>query len=113
MATTNDHRTDLARGLVSLAVFTLTHRDVPVPSVVTVTHYAKGSDEEIRAEIDRIAALLGVATDPGDADQNHYTTAVNFGPVTYQAVGILAAARTRHQAQTSHEDCITLDPPVS
>ncbi|MFF0310570.1 hypothetical protein ACFYSC_24325 [Streptosporangium sp. NPDC004379] len=113
MATTNDHRANLARGLVSLAVFTLTHQDVPVPSHVTVTHYAKGSDEEIRAEIDRIAALLGTETSPGDAEHGHYTTAVSFGPVTYQAVGILAAARTRYQAQTSYEDCITLDPPAS
>ncbi|MEU6744586.1 hypothetical protein [Streptosporangium sandarakinum] len=113
MATTSDHRADLARGLVSLAVFTLTHRDVPIPSVVTVTHYAKGNDEEIRAEIDRIAALLGTTPDPGGAEHDHYTTAISFGPVTYQAVGILSAAHARYQAQTSYEDCITLDPPAS
>ncbi|MEV6867061.1 hypothetical protein AB0M44_39470 [Streptosporangium subroseum] len=110
MPSTTD-RAALIKGLRALATFLETNPTVPVPSFAGLTYFAQGADGDIRAEIDVIAALLGTEVEPGDCD--HYRACLTFGPVEYKAVGILAAARARYQANTSYEGCITLDPITS
>ncbi|WP_371782124.1 hypothetical protein [Streptosporangium subroseum] len=104
-------RAALIKGLRALATFLETNPTVPVPPFAGLTYFAEGADDDIRAEIDVIATLLGTEADPGDYD--HYRACRTFGPAEYKAVGILAAARARHQANASYEGCITLDPITS
>ncbi|MCC5580426.1 hypothetical protein IMZ11_32890 [Microtetraspora sp. AC03309] len=76
-----------------------------------VTHFAKrGSDAEMRTEIDRIAELLETEIDPTDLPYGHYTTGLDFGPIRYEATAILADARTQHAADRSYDGCIQSGP---
>jgi hypothetical protein len=47
----------------------------------------RGADEEMRAEIDRIAARIG-AEAMDNAAYGHYLASRHFGPVQYRAVAI-------------------------
>jgi hypothetical protein len=73
--------------LTAAADFIETHPDLPLggfgsPLRVSVIG---GSDEQNRAEVDRIAKILGV-TPEGDA---HYSAVLHFGGgVTYEAIAI-------------------------
>ncbi|MEV4073012.1 hypothetical protein [Nonomuraea fuscirosea] len=108
---TYDHRTALINGLLDLAAFLEAHPDVPVSSSVTVHHFpCQASDADQCAEIDQIAALVGSQIDFEDSPYGHYATSCLFGPVEYRAVAILAAARARHDAETSYRGCIQPDP---
>ncbi|MGW2147196.1 hypothetical protein ACWCOT_23045 [Nonomuraea bangladeshensis] len=107
---TNTHRAAFINGLLDLATFLKAHPDVPVPPSVTVHHFPRpDSDAAQRAEIDRIAALVGSKIDQEEFPYDHYGTSRLFGPVEYRAVAILAAARARHEAETSYRDCIQPD----
>ncbi|MEU1736076.1 hypothetical protein [Streptosporangium sp. NPDC020145] len=109
---TTDPRAALIDGLRDLAAFLETTPGVPAPFSVTVHHFPDGTDTEIRAEIDGIAELLGTDVDPGDRGYGHYRTGLAFGPVQYSAVGILAPARARHDAEMSYAGCIDpVTPP--
>jgi hypothetical protein len=104
-------RLALANSLRDLADFIDTNPDIPVPCGPVSVHYISlGSDEEIRADIDRIAAYLGTSIDPADLAAGHYATSISFGKVTYRAVGILAHARAQHEANLSYHGCIAPDP---
>lgn len=94
-------RAALIKGLHELATFLEANPTVPVPSFAGLTYFARGTDLDIRTEVDAIAALLGTEVDPGDFEYDHYRTFLAFGPVEYTVVGILAAARARHRANTS------------
>ncbi|MFF5249096.1 hypothetical protein ACFY3V_32855 [Streptosporangium sp. NPDC000095] len=106
-------RAALIKGLRELATFLEANRAVPVPSFAGLTYFPEGTDLDIRAEVDAIAALLGTQADPGDSEHAHYRACRTFGPVEYTAVGIFAASRARHRANTSYEGCITPDPVPS
>ncbi|MBB2912441.1 hypothetical protein FHS43_003724 [Streptosporangium becharense] len=108
--TGTDHRTALINGLVDLAAFLEANPGVPVPDFPRIYHFADGTDDEIRAEIDVIAGLLGAEISPGDRGYGHYKTTRFFGPVEYAAVGILAHARARRDADTSYAGCVVPDP---
>ena len=103
-------RAALIKGLRELATFLEANPTVPAPSFVEPTYFARGTDLDIRAEIDAIAALLGIEADPGNSEHGYYRACRAFGPVEYRAVGIFAAAQARHQANTSYDGCITPDP---
>ncbi|WP_219460025.1 hypothetical protein [Nonomuraea rhizosphaerae] len=106
----SDHRRALINGLLHLAVFLETHPNVPASSRVVLHHFPKpASDEDLRAEIDEIAAQIGSGIEFADSPYGHYTTSVHFGPVEYRAVAILAAARARHDAESSYHGCIEPD----
>lgn len=79
--------------LEELAGFLRAHPDLPVPrsTVPLRPHVSGGSDEEQRAEVDRIAAILGTEA-VETAGGEHYQTERRFGPVAYGAVAI----RTEH-----------------
>lgn len=83
-----DERGRLIVGLRALAAFFQDHPDVPAPRWADIYVFPPcGTDEQMRAEIDQIAARIGtVATD--DADHGHYAASRHFGPVQYRAVAI-------------------------
>ena len=63
---------------------------------------ADGPDEDGRAEIDRIAALLGTEIDDRTAEYGHYIASRVFGPVEYRAVSIPSRTRAYYDARNSY-----------
>ncbi|MFI7466867.1 hypothetical protein [Nonomuraea sp. NPDC049646] len=105
-----DHRRELINGLLNLAIFLETHPDVPAPPDPTLHYFsAHEADEDMRAEIDQIAARIGSPIEFDNSPYGHYATSVHFGPVEYRAVAILAAAQARHDAVNSYRDSIQHD----
>jgi hypothetical protein len=83
-----DERGRLIDGLRALADFLQDHPDVPAPRWADVYVFPlRGTDEQMRAEIDQIAARIG-AEPADDAGSGHYAAARLFGPVQYRAVAI-------------------------
>ncbi|GGP18435.1 hypothetical protein LDL08_33135 [Nonomuraea glycinis] len=102
-----DDRTALVHGLIQMAVFLQANHEVPAPHGVTVHHFIpRADDDQMRAQIDHLAALLGSDIDAGGG---HYGTSRLFGPVEYRAVAILADARATYAAQDSYRGCVTPD----
>ena len=60
------------------------------------------TDDDGRAEIDRIAALLGAHVDDGTAEYGHYVASRVFGPVEYRAVFIPPRTRAHYDARNSY-----------
>jgi hypothetical protein len=102
-----DHRTALITGLRDLAGFLETNTDLPIPTSVTVHHFPRdASDDDMCAQVDQIAARIGAPVDSDESLHGHYGTSINFGPVEYRAVAILADARARNQAAASYYGCV-------
>jgi hypothetical protein len=83
-----DKRAERIEGLRTFTDFAETHPDLPLGSSdpLRVSVYA-GTDEENRAEIRRIAAVLGV--DASQSSPGHYIAVRDFGGGTvYEAVAI-------------------------
>jgi hypothetical protein len=93
-----DERGRLIAGIRALAAFLQDHPDVPAPRWADVYVFPpRGTDEQMHAEIDQIAARIGtVVTD--DADHGHYAASRHFGPVQYRAVAI-----SGHPDNSGHE----------
>ncbi|MFI7641963.1 hypothetical protein [Nonomuraea sp. NPDC049400] len=104
-------RPTLVKGLRDLADFLDANPKIPIPTfgTVTVHYFPTGTDEQIRAVIDRIADYLGSSINPADLKAGHYGTSISFGPATYNAVGILARARAQYAADASYRGCVTPD----
>jgi len=62
-----------------------------------------------RAEVDRVAAILGVQVRDEIADGGHYTAAKTFGRITYEIVCVPDRRRAAHQALMSYAGAITPD----
>jgi hypothetical protein len=107
----HDQRRACINGLLNLAILLESNPDLPVPTAsITIRAFpATGPDDEMRAEVDRVATLLGTEIDPNHLPYGHYSTSVTFGPVSYEFTAILAAARARHAAEDSYRDCIQID----
>lgn len=88
---------DVSRGLRALADFLDAHPDLPVPWFVEAKAPTAGEgDAGHRAEVDRIAAILGV---PVDDRGSHYSTERDFGgSVKYAAVAITRAHMDAYSA---------------
>ncbi|WP_055478091.1 hypothetical protein [Sphaerimonospora mesophila] len=108
----DQHRNAVITGLRALADFLTANPAVPVPrGGVRVAYFPnREADAEMCAEIDAIAALLGVPINSARLDSGHYATGRDFGPVRYEAVAILANARARHEALMSYSDNVTPEP---
>lgn len=93
-----DERSRLIAGLRALAAFLQDHPDVPAPRWADLYVFPpRDADEQMRAEIDQIAARIGtVVTD--DANHGHYAASRHFGPVQYRAVAI-----SGHADNSGHE----------
>lgn len=109
--TDTDHRTAMVKGLHDLAAFLEANPKVPVPRYgVTVLYFPeRDTDAEMIVEVDRIAALLGTVTDPDDLVHGHYKARLAFGPVSYEALAVLAARRAQHEADTGYSGCVIPD----
>ncbi|MFG1711201.1 hypothetical protein ACFLIM_49430 [Nonomuraea sp. M3C6] len=107
----HNERDALIAGLIALAGFLKANPEVPVSmGPVAVRAFPEhGPDHQMRAEVDKVAALLGTEIDPDHLPHGHYMTGIDFGPVRYEFTAILAAARARHAAVDSYRDCIQTD----
>ena len=103
------HRERILAGLVDLAAFLEANPDVPVPrfnwslSIPLGVSVNGTTDLRQRAEIDRIAGLLGVAVLDESANGGHYIARRHFGPVTYEAVHVPAQRMAEFDAMRSYE----------
>lgn len=80
-------RTELIRGFRTLADYLESNPEVPVPSYSAVYAFPPdGNLAAMRAEIDSIAAQLGVIA--RETSGGHYVAVRCFGPVEYRAVAI-------------------------
>ncbi|MFC9973485.1 hypothetical protein ACFVH6_21585 [Spirillospora sp. NPDC127200] len=99
-------RNRMIEGLRALADFLEANPALPVEGYPALTVFTNDNDCEPcqRAEIDRIARLLG--TNPhDDTDQGgHLTVSRSFGPVEYNAIFIPATRLAAHQALMSYAD---------
>lgn len=86
-------RTDLVKGLRDLADFLEKRLDVPVDKHhedARVKVYADGSLEQMRAQVEYAAQLTGGDLDDQTPDGGHYRVVREFGPVTYELIGVNA-----------------------
>jgi hypothetical protein len=83
-------RETTCKGLRALADYLEAHPDLPVPTMDGRV-IPQGTDVEDRAEVDRIAAILGTPITVNPAG-THYETGRDFGGgVRYSAVAITSA----------------------
>lgn len=96
-------RRDLISGLRALADFLEEAPEIPAPLSADVLVFPPWvSDEDGRAEIDRIAAMIGAPVVDGTARNEHYVTSRVFGAVEYRAVFIPPSVRVHHNAQAPY-----------
>lgn len=113
---TADHRLTLRNGTIqglrALADFLQDNPEVPVREQggEYMLFVRDRSDDEARAEVDRIAGLLGVAVQDDTERGGHYTATRSFGRVAYHVVHIPDRARREHAARMSYLTNITLEP---
>jgi len=87
-------RSGLIAGLRNLAEFLAQNPQVPAPRRIDLLVFPPdGSDTEMFAEIDVIAAEIGATATDADSPAGHYSAVRDFGPVQYRAVAIPRAAR--------------------
>lgn len=80
-------RQQFIAGLRGLADYLESSPEVPAPGYSTVYMFPSDGDwTEMRAEIDAIAARLGVTA--RETYGGHYAAARNFGAIEYRAVAI-------------------------
>jgi hypothetical protein len=102
-----EERSSLIAGLRDLADFLKGNPEAPVPRWADVLVFPlTGTDIEMKAEIDTIAALVGADIKDETTDNGHYTATREFGPVRYKAIGIPAEWRARCKAQMSYTKSI-------
>lgn len=108
-----NHRRAVISGLRELADYLSLHRDIPVPLIVEIDYFPHGNtDAEKRAEVDRIAKILGV-TPISTAAGQHYIASRPYGAIRYRAITVSTKDRKRWEAITSYSDNIKPDdePP--
>ncbi|MFC5186417.1 hypothetical protein [Actinomadura harenae] len=95
------YRIAVAGGLRNLASLIERRMDLPVPMRVEIHYPVIGdTDDAERAEIDRIAAILG-ETPEYQYNGHHYTVTHEMGPVAYVATAITREYMARHNAETA------------
>ena len=96
-------RRDLISGLRALADFLENDPEIPAPFSADVLVFPpQASDKDGRAEVDRIAAMIGAPVVDRTARNEHYVTSRRFGAVEYRAVFIPPRVRAHHDAQASY-----------
>lgn len=101
-------RPQVIAGLRALADYLETHPNVPADEHWELQHHTPGTTAERRAEVDRIAAVLGTKTTGTD----HYKVSRMFGPVRYSALGISVERMARHAAERSYTSNVQVDAPA-
>ena len=100
-------------GLRQLADYLDAHPAIPVGTYgwdLNIYPDRGDGDGAARAEVDRIAALLGVQVRDDTGRGGHYTAARTFGLICYRAVHIPQTRMAEHEALMSYSDCVTPDP---
>ncbi|MFF5261799.1 hypothetical protein ACFY4C_22910 [Actinomadura viridis] len=109
------HRGRVVEGLIDLAAFLEANPGVPVPRfgwrlLVALGVSVNGTtDLAQRAEIDRVAGLLGAPVSDETRDGGHYIARRHFGPVTYEAVHVPACRMATFDALRSYADNVKPD----
>jgi hypothetical protein len=104
-----EERNALISGLRGLADFLEKNPEVPAPRWADLMVFPPArTDQEMKAEIDTIAALIGAGIQDDTADDGHYTTGRRFGAMQYRAVYIPAQWHALRRAQMSYADNIIL-----
>jgi hypothetical protein len=104
------HRTKVIDGLRQAADFLAAHPDLPVaPCGWDLNIYTGHRDGEAaaRAQIDRIATVLGAPVQDQAGQGGHCTVQRSFGLVCYRAVFIPGRAMAEHDALMSYRGAIT------
>lgn len=102
---------DLIAGLRAFAGFLEDKPEIPAPFCADVLVFPPDDlGENGRAEIDRIAALIGATTEDRTAEYGHYTASRRFGPVEYRAVFIPSRSRAYHEARASYSGNVITEP---
>lgn len=113
MSGTVARRAALVQGLIDLAAFLETHPDLPITSV-DARPYIHGTDDEERAEVDRIAAILGQPAKHTNDARTHYEVERDFGGrVHYRATAITAAHMAEYSAHTAAAPWLAAKDPQS
>ncbi len=106
-------RDQITTGLRQLADYLDNHPDIPVApygwDLLVATHL--DSDTHGIAEIDRVAAILGVPAENEIPDNGHYSALRAFGPITYRAFHIPAKKQAIYRAHMTYADSVTPDDP--
>ena len=105
-ANQTEHRNAVVDGLRALADFWSENPDMPVPRYPELTvNVIAASDEEERAEVDRIAGILGV-TPTLNATETHYRAQATFGPLEVTVVAITEQAMAQYSAGSWRLDAV-------
>jgi hypothetical protein len=101
------HRAKVIGGLRQLADWLDAHPGVPVcPFGWDLSIYPQHEDDAARAaEVDRIAAILGVDVTDQTPKGGHYIASRTFGLITYEAVHIPRRRRDSCAALMSYSGC--------
>ncbi|HEV2372748.1 MAG TPA: hypothetical protein VGS19_11315 [Streptosporangiaceae bacterium] len=109
-------RAQVIDGLHQIADYLDQHPEIPVNQYGwDLNNFPQhdADEDDRRAEVDRVAAVLGVQVHDQLADVGHYTATRTFGPISYQFVHITDHRRAVHHAWSSYADAVTPNGPVA
>jgi hypothetical protein len=113
MPDSTPERAKVTEGLRQLADYLDANPGVPVSEYTHCDLLAftshDYSDAASRAEVDRIAALLGAPVRDETGRGGHYKATRSFGPISYSMIHIPAEHRAAHAALMSYSGCVTPD----
>lgn len=107
-------RAQTIAGLRQLADYLEDHPDLPVTEYgFDLTVYPQADNEAAgRAEVDRIANILGVTPIDNTPNNGHYIASKTFGRIAYRAVHIPSRAWASYIARNSYEHNIRPDQDI-
>ena len=99
---------EVIAGLTAAAAFLGTHPGLPIGNTNPLDcHIFADTDEEARAEVDRVAVILGVTACWTDRNHTHYEAVRHFGgDVTYRVIAISKARMDQWNALMSYGDSV-------
>lgn len=101
-------------GLLDLADYLTANPAVPVPHYgTTVSVHADSADHGGCAQVDHIAALLGVPAENKLDSTGYYEAKRAFGPIEYLAWAASDATTAHHHAAASYWGCVIPDAQTS
>lgn len=93
-------------GLIAMASFIAAHPQLPLGGADPLSRQATGgTDEENRAEVERIAAILGVTAGPAFGSPDYWQARREFGGgIAYQATAVASAEARRQRKAAQMRD---------